>query len=292
MAETSEIPGEAKQKLLELSQKFNIALEDLEKQYWEIYNDPFVQTDPQFKTDKDRHLYAVRVLWVRTAAQPPTKEYVVIPFGYTEPRTTKSSGLMMSRIYVLVRTDKGIERRVIVCRGAQADLCHDVQLFHAYRVKLSEFGNLLLATANTRFSDPKPIPVEPVKLLTRDVGASLIAIADTPYNVSRKDQSGRYVDEFDLKLVRGIVLRYNRGKRPDGSEWAFYVISDDSVTEEGVTPDGKVIPTQFTVWVPASMLKYDVESDLMFLGTIQLNDTEPVMNAICVIPIVARPIQV
>lgn len=288
-----ELPSSVATKITELSSKFNIKAEDLKKQYWEIFKDPFIQSDPQFTNNKDRHAYAIRVLWVRIAAQPPTKGYIVIPFGIREPRTAKSSGITQSRIYVMVKgLKKRLEKKVIVCKGAFSGLCNDVRLFHAYKTELSAFTTIFFASSKTKFTNPKPLPVEPTKFLVEHVGASPIKIAKTPYKPSKKDKTGRYTDEFDLRLIKGIVLRYNKGKRADGSDWAVYTVSDESIGKERVTPNGKIIPSQFTVWVPSSMMKYDTESELLFLGTVSLTaEKEPQMNAIAVIPIHAKPIE-
>ena len=291
MSET-QFPPEVEERLKKIATKFNVPLSQVVEEFNKLLNDPWIKTDPQFKTDVDRYSYCLRVIYVRYAAKPPTKQYTIIPFGYTEPRTAKSSGVRQSRIYAIVRAPGSKpEKRVILCRGTLADLVYDVELFNAYNnVELAEFGNLLMAVNTTKFENPKTVPVDPLQFMIKHVGAIPIKIADAPYKLSRKQ--GGFVDELDLRLLRAIVVRYNRGKRPDGSEWAVYTVADDSIEEQKVTPEGIVIPTQFTVWVPASMMKYDIDSELAFVGTVTLgSDKVPFMNAICVIPIYARPLE-
>jgi hypothetical protein len=278
-----------------MSQKFNIGTETLFKEFDEYYNEDFVQKDPQFKSDDDRYKYVLEVLWVRYSSQPPTEDFLVIPFGITDIRIAQK--VAMSRIYALVRKkgEQNFSLGVIVNRGSQALLVDDVQLFYAYEVKLSKFtkeGNVFFSTSTTKFQDPKPLPKDPLELLHKLVGIVDVKIVETPYKLSKTiDDDRKFVDEFDLRGVSGIVLRYNTGKRPSGTDWAVYTIADDSVGEEKITPEGVIIPSQFTVWIPRRFLRFDVDSKIYCVGTIQLSSNkEPFMNAIYVHPIYAKPL--
>jgi hypothetical protein len=73
----------------------------------------------------------------------------------------------------------------------------------------------------------------------------------------------KYVDEFDWRGLVAIVVRKNFGTRPDGRNWAVYTVSDDSLSTNLVSND-VIVPTAFTVWVPYTMMKYDVDSKLFF----------------------------
>ena len=240
-----------------------------EEQVWEMFNnyfkDPFVQSDPQFRTDDDRYRYVLEVLWVVYAAQPPAETVLFISVGHTDVRITKQGPL--ARIYGLAKR-KGQEkfsRAVIVCRGPQADLVNEVIPFRIYKIKVTSFGksdNVFFAVNQTRFSDPQPLAMDPLEFITREVGVPVIKLADVANSLSKR-QDG-YVDELDWKGVVGIVIRYNYGTRPTGSRWAVYTISDDSLTSNYISPEGIIVPTAFTVWVPFNMLKYDVDSKLFF----------------------------
>lgn len=261
------------------------------RMYREIYEDDWVQSDPQFRTDEDRHAYAIRVLWVRIAAAPPAKDFVVVPFGYTDARYTKA-GVLQSRIYVMILEGDSYRKGVLICKGNQAKLYEDVELFAAYKIKASPGkGNVLWATNQTRFENPRPIGINPVQFMTKYVGIKMVRIADTPKALTKTDDNG-FRDEFDLRGIVGIVLRFRTGERQDGTTWGVYTISDDSVgTDDVVDEQGNIIPAQFTVWTPKPLIKYDVESECLFVGTVQLDsDGEPFMNAISVVPIRARPI--
>lgn len=286
----SDIPPYVMEKIEELSKKYKIDKQNLISEYFDIFNDPFVQTDPQFKTDDDRHGYASRVLWIRMASQPVVKDYIVIPFGIQDPRLTQG-GKIIARLLALVKSGDRFEKKVILFKDNITNEVTNVQLFHAYKVKLSEFRGLLMATIKTKFENPKPLSMEPLKLLIEEIGVPLMTIEQVVHKPSQKRDDG-YTDEFDLRAIRCIVTRWNKWTRKSGfGEGAVYNISDDSVNHAHVSETGVIVPTEMTVWVPASQLKYDTESEIIAVGTVNINDSnEASMNAICIIPIHAKPI--
>jgi hypothetical protein len=240
-----------------------------EEQVWEMFNtylnDPFVKTDPQFKTDDDRYRYVLELLWVVYAAQPPAETVLFISVGYTDVRVTKQGPI--SRIYGLAKK-KGQEkfsRAVIICKGPQAELTNEVVPFRVYKVKLSSFGradNVYFATNQTKFADPQPIPMDPLQFIAKEVGVPVIKLADAASALSKRQD--KYIDEFDWRGLVGIVVKYNYGTRPSGTKWAVYTVSDDSLTSNYISPEGLIVPTAFTVWVPFNMMRYDVDSKLFF----------------------------
>jgi hypothetical protein len=138
---------------------------------------------------------------------------------------------------------------------------------------------------------PKPLNLDPMELIKKNI-AKQITVRESvmyPSNVNNK-----YVDEFDLRAIDGIVVRYNYGKRANGTNWAVYSITDMSAPAENeVTPDGKIIPSTLTVWVPYQLLKWDKDSEVMVVGTVQIGGNgEPFMNAILVYPIYAIPLMI
>jgi len=293
MSEQKLVP-EVTDKLKLLSAKYNIPIEQVTKEYWEFFNDPFVQTDPQFQGDADRHNYCIKVIWVRYASAPPSQEYAIIPIGYSEPRMTKQN-LLIARILALIKEKDGFEKRTIICRGDKSNVIKDIQLFFGYQVALNYFNNTYFTVNKTVFENPKLSPIDAFTLLRKQVGVKEVKIAETPFSISRKDEQNKFVDEWDLYMVRGIVVRFAKGIRDDGTQWGLYVLSDDSVagSQPSLTPDGRIIPNQFAVWTPASQVRFDENSEIAAVGTIGLTDQkEPQMNAVAVLPIHARLIEV
>jgi hypothetical protein len=259
-------PDYVRERLERLSQTFNVPMEELWREFENYLKDPFVQSDPQFRTDDDRYRYVLELLWVIHAAQPPTETIYFIALGYLEPRATK--GEPTSRIYGLAKKPKTekMERSVILARGSLADLYQQVIPFKVYKLKVATMRraeNVFLATPQTRFDEAKPLNMDPQEFIRRELKVPIVRLADVPNALSRKVD--RYVDEFDWRSLVGIVVRKNFGTRPDGRNWAVYTVSDDSLSSDYVSND-VIVPTAFTVWVPYTMMRYDVDSKLFFLG--------------------------
>ena len=288
------IPGFAYKRILVLHQRTGMPLENLLEYYYRIYTDPWVRRDGQFRSDYDRHAFAVRLLWVKVLSRPPTRELYVIPFGLTDARQTRAG--LMSRVYVMYRPldSERWSKGVIVLTDAQAPLWETVQLFSLYKVKVSasSAGSVFWSTPETRFGEPiRTLTVDPVEFLEKTVGVKRFRLAEVHRNLSRRQ--GRYVDEFDIKGLDAFVLRFRVGERRDGSKYGLYVVSDDSVgLDDELDEEGRLVPGQFTVWVPYVFVKYDVDSELYLYGHVMLDsEGRPYMNAIGVVPIHARPIE-
>jgi len=284
-----ELPPWVEEKLKYYAQKFRADYEVIKEQLVSLYNLPFVQTDPQFKSDDMRFVWCLDVLHARLVQQRDIKEYMVVPYGATDVRMTKQGP--QSRLYAIIADGSRRVNGVIVFRGQLAETVKDVQLYYLYKVKLARSptsDSLYFATTLTRFDDGQPLPQPVPDFIERYLGVKKITIAESVKYLSRRVD--RFVDEFDLRAVEGVVLRYATGKRASGTDWAFYVITDGSVDEDIITPEGYVVPAQFTVWVPSFMLRYAEDSKLLFVGTITLADKEPQMNAIYVHPIVSIPL--
>ena len=290
------IPGFAWKRLQLLSRKSGIPVEQLLEHYYRIYRDPWVQSHENFRSDHVTHSYTIRLLWVRVLSRPPSREIYVIPFGVADARQTRAG--LLSRVYVLYRLPDSREWRkgVVVLSDAQAPLWETVQLFVVYKIRVAAGrggDGLFWSTPETRFDEPvKTVTVDPIEFLEKTVGVKRFRLAEVHRNLSRRQ--GRFVDEFDIKGLDAFVVRFRVGQRKDGTRFGLYVVSDDSVgVEDELDEEGRLIPAQFTVWVPHVFVKYDVDSELYLYGHVMVDsEGRPFMNAIGVIPIHARPLSI
>jgi hypothetical protein len=262
---STEYPEYVRERVKKIAETFRVDEQQVWEQFKQYLSDPFVKSDPQFRTDDDRYRYVLELLWVLYAAQPPTEQILFISLGYTDVRMTQQGPV--SRIYGLAKAkgDKSFKRSVIVCRGPQADLVREVIPLRAYKLKVAKMAradNIFFATSQTHFTEPQPLPMDPLDFVGRELGVPVLKLADVANNMSKRQ--GKYVDEFDWRALVGIVVRYNFGTRPSGGKWAVYTVSDDSLTGNYISPDGYIVQTSFTVWVPYDMMKYDVDSKLLF----------------------------
>jgi len=97
---------------------------------------------------------------------------------------------------------------------------------------------------------------------------------------------GGYIDRTDMYLIEGLVRRgFKKG----------YAIKDESLPyeEEAVKIEGNtiIVPQTITVWIPSRFYRWDEDSELAFLGTIDIgkNDRKPFMNAVLVYPVGFAP---
>jgi hypothetical protein len=279
-----QVPTNIKESLQEIAEKTQIPVAEIETEYLKTYNDDFIQRDPQFKDDEDRMRYTTMIIKNRYLFRPPTKDYNIIPIGYSSPRATKK-GTMMSEIFAFVQLQKGMEMRRIVLRDELASVTKNVELFCQYRVKLGEFQGSrdLIADGRSEFKDP--VAMERQKVVER-IPCKRVKIVEAAKYPSKKNESG-YTDSLDWRVVRGIVNRHNRGPRKDQTEYGAYTIMDDSVDpERRVNPDGSMRNVGMTIWVPPEMIIWDNDSELDMYGTISLNkEGEASMNGNLIVPI-------
>jgi len=281
------IPDEAMKRINKIVQKTGVDLYEVLEEYYEIFMDDFIQKDPQFKSDYDRHDYASRVLYARWSSRGPVKKFEIIPIGYSRPRRTRIGDIVT--LYAIVK-NRGLTP--ILCTDRFVNIHEYVNLFTKYTAKLNERPDgTLMAGAGTRFKDPEPINMDPTTLLEK-LNIPRITIAEADKNPSRKRSDGR-TDDTDWRVIRGLIIRQFRGTDKNGLEFGVYTIIDDTIEpEHKILPDGRVLPPGFTVWVPPSMMKWTTESELDFYGTVEIDQNGiPYMNCYLIVPIHGIPIE-
>lgn len=288
------LPTFVDEKIRAIYRRTEISREEITRDYTEIFEDPFIQEDPQFTTDEERHRYAVAVLWTRYVSRPPVKEFEIIPVGISGERIT-STGKKTAEAYALVKGNRGVKLRRIVLQGPMADMRKEITLNAKYNVKLGEFskGGDMIADNRSRFTDPVRLRLTPHELLDKIPGVKRIQrLKDAEEFPSIRGSDG-YLDRTDWRVVRGIITREYRGERENGTEFGVYTITDLTLDEEPkVTSDGRVLQPGFTVWTPPELMTYSIESECDFCGTISIDrkTREPSMNAFLIIPVHARRI--
>lgn len=285
-----ELPENVLSKIREISSKYQLPEEEILKDYLDLYNSEFVQTDPQFKDETDKHDFCTRAIYVKYASTPPTQEVEIIPIGIRSPKRSKSDNMWRSQIYALVRKSKELSKATIFLTGNSAFEVNNIKPFLLYKLRLATWSADRYSFTNlTKITEPKMLSTNPIEILKHFLSIREVKIADTPIALSNL-RDGKYVDEWDLRLIRGFVLNYGMGGDDESGKWAYYMIADETASsEERFTSTGTIIPNRLIVWLPQNFLKYDIGSELYFIGTITLTDKkEPRMNAISVLPIHAK----
>lgn len=282
------IPDFAKNKIQDIRQRTGIALEEIMRDYKEVFNDPV--TDARIDTSgphtvEDKHKYTCMALWNSYIARPPAEGYTVVPIGHTSMRKAKSSGNVYSTIYALIKGDDGIQR--IVCNGSRvAEQYKQVSLFQQYEVKLGQFkGGDYSADDRTKWTNPKRF-MNPEKIMSR-----LEIPKHTVHelrNYPSQQRSDGYTDRTDWRCVEGFVARKQTFQRKDGTKGGVYTISDESCwdDEPQVNSQGDVIPPGLTCWTPPSLMVYEMNDVIRLYGSVNLQDNnEAQMNAYSIVPV-------
>jgi len=282
-----EFPDFVLKEMKQMEREYNQPISNLKKQYERIYNTDWIQSDEQFESDKDRHSYCIRRLWIDLVA---LGEEVVslIPFGYVEASTT-TKDIWQSKIYCYAKLGKEWQTIPLICQGDTSNLYKDLELFCGYKTQVNNFGNILMATENTEFTNGKPIPQPPIEFLTKRLGIKKINIAQSVNDRSKVNKDG-FTEELDMRIIQGIIVEARRGQRKDGSNWAFYRITDESAIKSRTTRDGKIIPKRLMVWCPSTQQLYDVDSEIQAVGTVT-GEREPIMNACAILPVHVREME-
>jgi len=292
-----ELPPFVEEKIQQIHQRTEISIDEIKRDYEEIFQDPFIQEDPQFHDDNERHRYAVAVLWTRYVSRPPVREYDIIPAGITGERVT-STGKKTAEVYALVKSRTGVKPRRIVLQEPVVDLRKTINLptpesSFKYTVKLGEFsqGGDMIADNRAKFDNPVLLKANAWQVLERWGAKKIDKLADAKKFPSKTGSDG-YVDRLDWRIVRGIITRQYRGERDDGTEFGVITITDLSLNDEPtVTADGRVLQPGFSVWVAPEFVNiYQDESEIDAVGTIQIarNTGEPFMNAYLILPVHAK----
>jgi len=132
------LPEFVVERIVAISKRTEISVEDVTKEYIELFNDPFIQEDKQFQTDKERHIYANAVIWTRFVNRPPVKDFEVIPAGFSSKRITQASGTPTSEVYAFVKSKRGVKLRRIVLRGEVAELYKTIVLGAPFAISIDK----------------------------------------------------------------------------------------------------------------------------------------------------------
>jgi len=264
--------------IAKISQTRQIPQEELVKAYLDIYNSPFVQTDPSFLDDQSRIDYSLAVLWNRYMLRPPVREVEIVPIGISSPRMIRS-GELMAELFVLSSLSKRPVR--LILRGKEVvERRKTVVLGAKYRVKVGQLSSGdLIADERTVFDDPEALDLTIQQLMEKLNIPAVPNLASLSQYVSTVGEDG-YLDTSDWRKVTGVILRANKGQRKDGTDYYVYTISDMSLepTERGYAG--------VTVWVDETQFIYRPEDEIEVYGTVQVNrDTnEPFINGYLIIP--------
>jgi hypothetical protein len=279
-----------KANIKKISEKRSISKSELEKELLEISNREYVQTYPE----TERLHYAMRLLWSKHMSKGTVKEFnLIVPIGVTEKRKTRG-GNWRSEIYFLVRVEeKEYAVKEAVCTGTLSGFSSEIELFKAYTdVKLSDKSGFVEISSTDELKNGSIISenFDEIEFLEDYCKYKRVETLDKMPTSLSKLNDGGYIEKTSMYIISGIVTQCSKGVRKDDSKYGVYSINDMSLdpedttieTEDGVTI---ILPSEITIWIAPRFVKYDKESEVAFLGNIQVNkNNEVFMNAVVAIP--------
>ena len=283
-----DIPKEVLDSIKRVCENRSISLEKVMAEYEKIFRSDKIQKWDA--PDIEKAKVAGKILFKDFMSKEPVTTYsMVIPIGATEPRLRKDAENkvenMRSTMFAAVKiSDELFEVKEIVFNGKHAAMVQEIQMIRVYsNVKLYDKGFFIEVGDDTKFDNPQKLK----NMTEEDVITKICKLpkldklSDVVTHRSRREDTG-YIDRTDMYLVEGMVQRgFKKG----------YAIKDESLEYEekpvNVAGETIILPQTLTVWVPSRFYKWDEDSELAFLGTIDIGrqDKKPVMNAVLAYPV-------
>ena len=266
------IPDEIKKKVVEISEKLGINLEELKTEYKKILNEDIVKRYPE----DERYKHALLILKVRHAkTSMPTQVVEGIVFDKTAVKTITTKDNREVKIATAAGIFKSEDTEVKWARlmffNEQAELVNKLQRMKSYRLTMTvrEVDGILRlgSVDDTKVEQIDDIPISSDIQSVIEKFAEFITIEEAELKTD------------GLKAIRGIVATSNVATSKKGNEFGIYNILDDSMD---------ITESLFVVTCDPSQVRYDTHSDLIFVGNIQKTDEGRLgMRADAIIPIYA-----
>ncbi|MBC8489902.1 MAG: hypothetical protein H8D45_28125 [Bacteroidetes bacterium] len=272
-----------------VSETRQIPIEKLISEYEKVLNrDSVKKWDAP---DSEKVKVAGKILFKNWMSKDPITTYeMLIPIGMTEPRLKKDAENKIENMRVTIfvagrlTKDKPFEIKEVVFNGRYVPMVQKIQVIRAYsNVKLYDKGFFIGVGDGTKFDNSQKLKMSEEDFITKVCKLpKLDKLSDVVTHKSKRQGETIYADKTDMYLIEGMVQRgFKKG----------YAIKDESLPyEEKLIKIGDksvILPQTLTVWIPSRFYKWDEDSELAFLGTIDIgwNDKKPVMNAVLVYPV-------
>lgn len=287
-----EIPGEVMARMTTIQTSRKVPIEELKAAYIEIFNDDFIQGDPQFKTPEEKHRYAVMILWNQFINRPPAKSYDIVPIGFDGTREPRGGGTPYCNLYILLKGDLKIRR--IMCRGVVSDIFNRINLFMLYSgVQLGQFaeGGDFIADERAKFKNASRLRGGPQALMAR-LRVKEVTVKEAAKFPSAARSSDGYIDRTDWRKIRGMIARANIFTRKDGTEGGVINLMDWGSMDEAPEEDeqGRLQTKSITCWTDPAHMQF-MENDLVDLyGTIEFSKKDGALtfNTLLALPVATR----
>ena len=312
-----QIPRSSMEILERIVEVTGLSMDKLQTVYDMLYNSDFIQADPQFKTPEARHHYTALKIHADNISRPKQSLRSIVPIGIDSVRISRGSRNKRGAIFVVELTrgradvpgsPQEYHFRRVNCPDETSDIFERISLFNTYNVFMGQYRNSedLVIDDRSKFNTPQPTGRSPSELMGAFeplFGWKRTTIKDAVNLPSKLIESGTrsFVDVSDWRVIRGYIIDMRSGVRPDGTNWALYNITDETIRDVPVAmPDGTIRYPGMTVWLNPFLQKWAKSSVCDFYGSLALdrekggalrNPRSVSLTAYQILPIFGRPLE-
>ena len=313
-----QLPKDVTDRLTKISEKYKIPMAQLIVETQKEFNENYIQQHPILDTVEKKLIYASKAVLSNYDSRSTLETFDVITFGIGRKNTFQQPYTIDTNVLIEVDDRTGdavakdlhpevqkpqvkthLEKVRIQFKGKDIEHVSQIQTGCLYTVNLGrgKAKNILYADDRSVFENP--VKVDNLMELLQQTGVTYCTIAETPKNLAKEETTSRgtYQDKNDMRIIRGMVGDYRKGGDA-GNEWAFYNVTDESLSDDYISPNGEVtVKPAMLFSVNPMWLIYDRKSTLDFIGTLTVqkgSKTKPKpkpyeisMNCVAVIPVIS-----
>jgi len=270
------------EEVLKIYSKRGISEEEVYNQLLSIYS----LTRHIEASERDRLIYAIRLLKAKSIQQfsRPTIPINIIPVGITAPAYSQRRGTLSANLIGIVyvpNQNPQYQPAIVKLYDQAINFLDEVEPFRWYKLTVIKGSRIYIATSQSILEKDKVVTdkyEDILNIIQQVFRPKYIAIKDgrkyasrtitrtLPGNITRE-----FIDPLDTRLVSGIILRgMIKIDERSGIEKGLYIITDDSVPPtEQLDEEGYPIPMNMFVWTHKRFMVYDVDSQVVFFGTVR-----------------------
>ena len=289
----AKVPEDIKAKIKNLSEKFDVSMDELKARFKEILNEDETIASMDVEMEVKMRVAVATLISEYVKSTGQGVDFAIRAISKSNIRKTKTNRTVAD-VYAIVKEmgdeveDEEIGYATITMWDDAVNDLPKIQPNEMYKATLGKkkapFGFLLSSNDQSNFSKSNGLDLPELKEFFKenifdDTGMSEEEIND--YEDDMKiliPKADLHVadpkNNNDIRVIKAMVIRPRKGQDVNGKEWASYGITDKHSIEE------------FTAWCSPDMMKYGIGSECYFVGNIskRKSDGSLSMNTHFIIP--------
>lgn len=258
-------------KLAKLVQPSGLKFEELEAEYWRIYEQPFYQT----ATESLRNMAVINAMYSKFVIEYTTETTCFFYLGRGGGK--RKDGSVESQVFDA--PSKQI-RKLMFSKAyvKKLDTLKPGSYFENMSVGAWKTGTDMFITPLTELTSTREYPISEV---LDKISIPQITCASAVKNRSRLQSGSQYVDSNDWRMIEGFVSKIRTGNRKDGTPYGVVEVTDNSSLENyEIGPDGSSNIPKLTGWIDILAIDFDVGSIVKFYGPTSVKEGKTSMSIV------------